>query len=200
MLGIIFYCLGIMYTPGPVNILSLNRGVQNRYTAHIPFCAGVGTALFFLFLLVGYAGSAVIGGGVVPVVSALGTLFILYLAWKIIGAEVGSLEDDGKKVSLTFRDGLLMQLLNPKSFMAVLPVTAVQFPAAGIDGFQISVWSMGLGIMGLGAPLSYAFFGAKLSRFVEKSVYLTWFNRLMGVALILVAVDMAYHHVYLALK
>jgi threonine/homoserine/homoserine lactone efflux protein len=124
MVGIIFYSVGIMYTPGPVNILSLNRGVQNRITAHIPFCMGVGMALCLWFLLIGYAGSAIMSDGVMPIISALGSAFILYLAYKIIVSDVDDLLEGEGGNTFKFTDGLLMQLLNPKSFLAVLPVTA----------------------------------------------------------------------------
>ena len=199
MLEIVFYCLGVMYTPGPVNILSLNCGLQSRFTAHIPFCCGVGTALCLWFLLVGYAGSAVIGDRMLPVVSALGSAFILYLAFKILTSNVKGMLSDTKLATFHFTDGLLMQLLNPKSFLAVLPVTTIQFPAAGIEGSQIAMWSTGLGAMGFGAPLAYAVVGAKISRHVENPRLLKTFNRVMGAALIYVALSMAYHHVYLAI-
>lgn len=199
MLGILLYCIGVMYTPGPVNILSLNRGMQYRFTAHVPFCLGVGAALCFWFTLVGYAGSAVLGDHAMPFISALGVAFILYLAWKIISSDA-TIEraDDGAAV-LTFRDGLLMQLLNPKSFLAVLPVTTIQFPAAGIDGPAIALWSVGLSALGFGAPLSYAVIGSKVSAFVTNRRFLKCFNVVMGAMLAVVAVDMAYEHVFLAI-
>ncbi|WP_419787018.1 LysE family translocator [Pseudodesulfovibrio sp.] len=200
MIGIFLYCLGVMYTPGPVNILSLNQGVQNRFTQHIPFCAGVGVALCFWFLFIGYAGSAVMSDKVMPIISLLGTVFILYLACKIIFSNVDGLLRDEKGTTFSFRDGLLMQLLNPKSFLAVLPVTAVQFPAAGIEGSQIAVWSVVLGALGFGAPVAYAFVGARVAKHIENTRYIRWFNYLMGTALVFVALDIAYNHVYLALR
>jgi len=196
MLGILLYSLGIMYTPGPVNILSLNRGVQARYTLHIPFCCGVGVALFFWFLLIGYAGSALLGRTAMPVISAFGAGFIVYLACKVLASAQLEFKGEGKAYVLSFRDGLVMQLLNPKSFLAVLPVTAVQFPAAGIDGTGIALWSLGLACLGFGAPLLYAYLGSNLSLFVEKPVYFLWFNRAMGIALVWVAVDMVYTHIF----
>ena len=200
MLGILLYCVGVMYTPGPVNILSLNSGIQNRFTAHIPFCMGVGTALCFWFLLVGYTGSALLDESVMPIISALGAAFILYLAYKIIVSNADVVLDGKGGRSFKFRDGLLMQLLNPKSFLAVLPVTAVQFPAAGIEGNLIGVWSIGLGALGFGAPLVYAIVGTKLSRYILNKKYLRCFNYLMGGALLYVAWDIAYTHIYLVLS
>jgi len=197
MIGIVLYCFGVMYTPGPVNVLSLNQGVQRRFTQHIPFCVGVGGALCLWFLFVGYAGSAVMSDKVMPIISGLGSAFILYLAYKIIFSNVDGLVDEEESSAFTFRDGLLMQLLNPKSFLAVLPVTAVQFPAAGIEGVQIALWAVGLSALGFGAPLAYTYVGSKLSRFISNTTCLRWFNYLMGAALIYVAWDMAYKHVFL---
>lgn len=200
MLGIILYCLGVMYTPGPVNILSLNRGMNYRFTAHVPFSLGVGTAICFWFMLVGYAGSAIVGDDLMPVITALGVCFILYLAVKIITADVDTTRSGGKGAVLGFRDGLLMQLLNPKSFLAVLPVTMVQFPASDINGSAIAFWSFGLAALGFGAPMVYAFAGTNLSGFLARPVYLKWFNVIMGVLLIAVAMSMAYEHIYLVLR
>ncbi len=198
MLGILIYCIGIMYTPGPVNILSLNIGIQHPPAKHISFCLGVACALFFWFLLIGYTGSTVINGKAMPIIAAAGTCFICYLAFKIIAAEVKT-TDENSLSPVGFKEGFLMQLLNPKSFLAVLPVTTVQFPAAGIDGAAIALWSSGLGLLGFGAPFVYAVFGSTVTRHISGSSYFKYFNLVMGVMLLAVAVDMAYEHVYLAL-
>ncbi|MCJ2165527.1 MULTISPECIES: LysE family translocator [unclassified Pseudodesulfovibrio] len=200
MVGILLYCVAVMYTPGPVNILSLNCGVQRRFAAHIPFCLGVAVALSFWFLLMGYAGSAVVDEKAMPLITAFGVSFILYLAYRVISSDVDTARDGNNAAVLKFSDGLLMQLLNPKSFLAVLPVTAVQFPAAGIGGSGIAVWSIGLGLLGFGAPLAYAAFGSAVARHVENSCFLKYFNVVMGVTLAVVALDMAYQHIYLALR
>lgn len=200
MLGIVLFCIGVMYTPGPVNILSLNRGMQQRYTAHAPFSLGVAVALCLSFLLVGYAGGAVVDGAVMPVITACGVGFILYLAVKIIRSDVQIREDGGRGGALKFRDGLFMQLLNPKALLVVLPVTTVQFPAAGITGSGIGLWSVGLGLLGFGAPFAYAALGSKVARRLDGVVNFRYFNWCMGLLLIAVALDMAYHNLYLALR
>lgn len=199
MLGIVLYAIGVMYTPGPVNLLSLNNGMQRSVYEHIPFSIGVASALCFWFLLVGYTGRAVINENVLPVVAGLGVCFIVYLAYKILSSSVDAEHDRKPVAALNYKDGLLMQFLNPKSFLVVLPVATVQFPAAGIEGTGIAVWSILLGIMGFGAPFIYAMFGSTVTRHVSKTSYLQYVNYIMGVMLLAVAVDMAYNHVYLAL-
>ncbi|OIQ48936.1 cysteine/O-acetylserine exporter [Pseudodesulfovibrio hydrargyri] len=199
MLGIILFCIGVMYTPGPVNILSLNCGMQRSPSRHIPFCLGVGTALAFWFTVVGYAGAVVVGGGMLPLIAGLGTCFILYLGWKVVTSDVNLGRDAESVPAMDFKDGLFMQLLNPKAFMVVLPVTTIQFPAAGIGGAAVAGWSLVLGILSVGAPFSYAAIGALVSKRIDNARYFKLLNYIMGVMLFLVAGDMAYEHVYLAL-
>ena len=196
MLGILLFAVGVMYTPGPVNILSLNSGAQKQFISHIPFCVGVASALGFWFLLIGYTGSLIVNERLLPVIAVGGVCFILYLAFKIMSSKVDDLSKNEGAVILTFKDGLLMQLLNPKSMLVVLPVTAVQFPAAGIDGVWIAVWSIGLGALGFGAPFIYAVCGSYVFRYFKGNTCLKVMNIIMGVMLIAVAVDMAYSHIY----
>lgn len=199
MIGILLYCLGVMYTPGPVNLLSLNSGAHGRVAAHAPFCLGVGTALCFWFLLIGYTGNAVVSDRLMPVIALAGTCFILYLAWRIISADI-DLAAGATGGRLRFQDGLCMQLLNPKSFLAVLPVTTVQFPAVGIAGSSIAMWSFGLALLGVGAPLAYAMLGSTVAVRLRGTRFFRYFNLLMGMLLIVVAVEMAWEHVWLALR
>ncbi len=198
MLSIILFCLGVMYTPGPVNLLSINCGMQRRVGAHVPFCLGVGMGLSAWFMAVGYAGGIVARTQAMPVIAALGTAFIVYLGIKLLLAEPSGTEN-GEASLLSFRDGLLMQALNPKTFLVVLPVATVQFPAASIHGAEIAVWSVALGGLGFGAPMAYALIGSRLARLVRNPVWFKWFNRGMGVMLLVLAVDMAREHVLPAL-
>ena len=199
MLGILLFAIGVMYTPGPVNILSLNSGAQKQFRAHIPFCFGVASALGFWFLLVGYTGSLIVNDTLLPIIAGAGVCFILYLAYKIMTSKIEGAGRNETVAVFTYKDGLLMQLLNPKSMLVVLPVTTVQFPAAGIDGVWIAIWSVGLGVLGFGAPLAYAAFGTYASRYISGNTYLKIMNIIMGLMLIAVAVDMGYSHVYLTL-
>jgi len=199
MLNIIMFSIGIMYTPGPVNLLSFNNGLRSRLTAQIPFSLGVSSALCVWFMLVGYAGSTLADQTMQPYLGVLGCGFILYLAWKVFTSRVNLDGPDRPSASLTYRDGLLMQLLNPKSFMVVLPVATVQFPAADITGVQIAVWSALLSLLGFGAPMAYAVAGMAVGRRVARPAVFRMFNLLMGLLLVFVAFDIAYHHVVLPL-
>lgn len=58
MLEIVAYALGVMYTPGPVNLLGLNAGLNGQARTSLGFFVGVGAAMLTLFLIFGWVGAA----------------------------------------------------------------------------------------------------------------------------------------------
>jgi len=82
MADIFAYAIGIMYTPGPINLLGLSSGLNKQTRSHLGFFIGVGSAMFILFVLLGYLGLQVINPQFLPYVSLIGCGYILYIAWK----------------------------------------------------------------------------------------------------------------------
>lgn len=200
MLHIFAYALGIMYTPGPVNILAFSQGLGGYAPQIRGFCAGVGCAMFALFVLLGYSGQMLVGPAVLPYISMAGCAYIALLGWKIWNirpqrADNGA--DATTPVHLSFRDGLFMQLLNPKAFIATLPIATIQFPAAQITGIGIAVFSAVLACMAFGAPTTYSLLGARLGKRLENASFMHRANKAMALLLFYVAVSMAYEQVYL---
>ncbi|MDW5377741.1 LysE family transporter [Halomonas sp. HP20-15] len=200
MLAIVAYALGVMYTPGPVNLLGLNAGLHGQAKSSLGFYFGVGTALLILFLLFGWAGAAWVRGDMLAVVGALGCAYIFYLAIKIARSSIdlGAVRQAPRV--MRFRDGLIMQLCNPKGVVATLPIATIQFPAVGIDGVSLVLWSLGLAVLAVGAPGSYALIGAVLGKRVENPAILKSFSLAMAALLAAVALSIGYEHVWLPLS
>ncbi len=195
MVEILAYAFGIMYTPGPVNLLSLNQGLNGQL--RLKFCIGVGCAMLPLFILFGFTGTLLVSEQYQILISIAGCLYIFYLAYKIVRANITISQDSQTETeeTLTFRSGLLMQLLNPKAPVAILPIATVQFPAAGISGTIIVVWSIILATMAFGAPSVYMLMGKHLSRFITKPQSFRLLNSAMALLLLYVAGDIAWNHV-----
>ncbi|UYG03029.1 LysE family transporter [Halomonas sp. LR3S48] len=196
---IVAYALGVMYTPGPVNLLGLNAGLNGQARTSLGFFVGVGLAMLTLFLLFGWAGAAWVRGDMLAVVGAVGCAYILYLAVKIARSSIDLGEVRAAPRVLQFRDGLIMQLCNPKGMIATLPIATIQFPAAGIDGASLLVWSLGLAVLAFGAPGSYALMGAMVGQRIESPWLLKGFSLAMAVLLVWVAITIGYEHVWLPL-
>ncbi len=194
MVEIFAYAFGIMYTPGPVNLLSLGAGFSHPYRVLFPFCAGVGMAMLFLFLLFGFGGALLIPESLRPFISLVGAVFIIYLAVKIFRSTVKT--DTLRQTDLPgFKFGFFMQLLNPKAPIAILPITTVQFPAAGIDGVMILVWSVSLAILAFGAPSSYVLLGTRLGSLVHNPHFFRALNISLSLMLLAVAADILWQQV-----
>ncbi|TMO42657.1 MULTISPECIES: LysE family transporter [unclassified Pseudoalteromonas] len=194
MADIFAYAIGIMYTPGPINLLGLGSGLNKQTRSHLGFFIGVGSAMFILFVLLGYLGLQVINPQFLPYVSLIGCGYILYIAWKVAKAKV-QVSDTSADASLSFFDGLFMQLLNPKALVATLPIATIQFPSADITGAAIVFWSLILAILAFGAPTSYSLAGLVLGKQVSRPGVFNVFNKLMAVLLVYVALMIAYEHV-----
>tara|TARA_Y100000310_G_scaffold5177_1_gene6066 strand:- start:2 stop:604 length:603 start_codon:yes stop_codon:yes gene_type:complete len=194
MADIFAYAIGIMYTPGPINLLGLSSGLNKQTRSHLGFFIGVGSAMFILFVLLGYLGLQVINPQFLPYVSLIGCGYILYIAWKVAKAKV-QVNDASADASLSFFDGLFMQLLNPKALVATLPIATIQFPSADITGAAIVFWSFILAILAFGAPTSYSLAGLVLGKQVSRPGVFYVFNKLMAILLVYVALMIAYEHV-----
>lgn len=203
MVEILVYAFGIMYTPGPVNLISLNAGLNGHVRSTLNFCMGVACAMFLLFLLFAYTGAWLVKPHYQLWISSAGSLYIAYLAFKIARSSLSSVAVDAAEKNdldagkLNFKSGLIMQLLNPKSFVAILPIASVQFPEAQISGVGILVWSLLLSCLALGAPSTYLLMGARLGKLITQPSYFRWLNFSMSILLIYVAGDILYGHVYL---
>ncbi|WP_415899668.1 LysE family translocator [Neptuniibacter sp. QD48_11] len=199
MVEILLYAFGVMYTPGPCNLLSLNAGIHGQIRSALAFSLGVGSAMLVLFLLFGYVGAWFITAGYELFLSAAGSLYILYLAYKVALSAMAATEVKANQNPMSFKEGLILQLLNPKAFIAILPIVSVQFPAAEISGYAIFVWSLLLSTMAFGAPSSYLLMGARLGKLIHNPRYFRCLNWAMSLLLVYVALDIAYQHIFLKL-
>ncbi|AYF49372.1 LysE family translocator [Pseudomonas fluorescens] len=198
-MDIFLYAFSVMYSPGPVNFMGLNAGLTGQFRRSTGFFIGVGCAMLLLFVLFGYTGEALISPAVLPYISLVGGVYTLYLAYQVFNART-EVEESANPATrtLTFWNGLVIQLLNPKGIMAVLPITSVMLPAAHITGASIAGVSALLAFGAFGAPWVYALLGAVLGRRINGASAFTLFNRSMGVALAVCAYFM-FHAFYVHL-
>ena len=156
-MDIFLYAFSVMYSPGPVNLMGLNAGLTGKFRRSTGFYLGVGCAMLLMFVLFGYTGEAIISQAALPYISLIGGVYTLYLAYQVFTARTEVDDSSGSPTkTLTFWNGLVIQLLNPKGIVAVLPITSVMLPAAHITGASIFGVSALLGLGAVGAPWVYA--------------------------------------------
>jgi threonine/homoserine/homoserine lactone efflux protein len=112
MLQMLLYGIGIMYTPGPVNIMGLTLGLNKKFKSSLGFFTGVGFAMFLLFFVYGYTGEKFIKKDYLVYTSIVGGIYIFNLAIKVFQEDI-NIDEKLRKNSFSLKDGFIMQIVNP---------------------------------------------------------------------------------------
>lgn len=193
---IVLYAFTVMHTPGPVNLLGLNAGLMRSPRESLGFFLGVALAMFVWFVVIGFAGQLFVVQRVLPYIAFAGSAYILYLAVKVYRAPVSLDAQTAPAARLMFRDGFLMQLLNPKNSLVVIPIATVMFPGRGIAGGELLACSAAIALGGGGAPALYALAGHLIGRRIARAEVFHLCHRLMALLLVVVAILMLRDYVW----
>jgi threonine/homoserine/homoserine lactone efflux protein len=154
--------------------------------------------MVILFLVFGYTGEKIIRKEYLIYISIIGSLYICYVAIKIMKSKT-NINGNNEVKLFSFKEGLLMQIMNPKGILATLPVATIHFPANDINGVGILIASILLATLAGFAPTTYSFIGEHFGSLIKKDKILKGFNIVMGLLLIYVAFTIFKDHVYLVL-
>ncbi len=125
--GFLVYCAIMAVTPGPNNLMSLYLGARGGWRGFWSFFGGSMTGLGAKCVLCGLL-NVLLAEKVpvlVPYLKWLGAAYMLYLAFCMVKSGVRSGEDEEKSGEGTFRSGVLLQVLNVKSWVAALSIFSV---------------------------------------------------------------------------
>ncbi|WP_207802582.1 LysE family translocator [Motiliproteus coralliicola] len=190
VVALLFFSLSMSITPGAGNLTLL--GISNRYgfAAALPFVAG--TAAGVLVVFVGATAGLVSLFDRYPelyqLLKVAGALYLLYLSWGIAFSRNENAADESQPSG--FVSGALVQLLNPKAWIAAMTVLS-QF-ADPTEHFSIQIGLIiGLFLLVMtGCTLSWAYFGAILKRLLSSPQQMRWINRGLGLTLAMTVVYM----------
>lgn len=173
-------------SPGPVNMTILASGATHGFRRTFPFVSGatIGFILLLLSLGLGLMQFVAAYPALLKYLSLAGSSLIIYVGYKIASASPElSVE---KSVCPDFKQGFLMQWLNPKAWLACI---------AGISMFTTAESHAPLflfsGLYFIICYLSLATWAALGSRFeiiLNTRKKIQFFNKLMGSLLCLCAV------------
>lgn len=122
---LIIFCISTSITPGPNNLMILMSGLNYGIKKSIPHYLGIGFGFAVMLLVIG------LGLGTVfimypllhTITKALGSAYILYLAYKTIRSSTDiKLKEDAKPIS--FMQASIFQLANPKAWIMAIGVFA----------------------------------------------------------------------------
>lgn len=112
------YILILNLSPGANTILSMTNASQYGLKKSLLFNIGIGVGVFIVMLLCSFFSLTLveIAPAIVPVMKWLGAGYILWLSWKTLKNK-SMQESTGKKKENLFINGMLLQFINPNTFL-----------------------------------------------------------------------------------
>ncbi|WP_322989181.1 LysE family translocator [Hoeflea sp.] len=131
ILSLVLFLFPLAYGPGPGNMFFVALGSRHGFASTIPPNLGYHLATLISTFLIGLGLVSVIDPDsmVFEVMKAAGSLYVLWLAYKMLRAGADA-NEAGKGYGAGFRDGALLLVLNPNVYVIIL-LMFTQFAGAG---------------------------------------------------------------------
>jgi threonine/homoserine/homoserine lactone efflux protein len=184
LLAFVPAALALNLTPGADMMFSLGQGMRGGTRAALAASAGISTGGMVHVALAGLGLGAAVAAmpWLFEVIRWIGVGYLLYLAW---GALKGPMQSDAPQVvraSRAFRDGLLVNLANPKVILFVLAFVP-QFvdPEAGSILVQFLIFGVIMSVGGFCVNGAVGVFAGSLGRFLTGNQAAgRWLGRVSG--------------------
>ena len=173
------------YTPGPNNVVASYSGFNFGITKTLPHIFGVtlGFTSLVLFLSIGLINFFKLFPIVQVVIKYLGTLFLLYLAYKIAFSSASS--EIKKENPVKFIETFLFQYLNPKG-VSVAIIVVSNYVELGSNYIIYATQVVVLAFLFSSTSITlWTFIGKFLRKFATNEKFIKYFNYAMSVLLLL---------------
>ena len=180
ILSITLFFFVAAYTPGPNNVIASYSGFNFGIIKTIPHILGVtlGFTSLVLFLTVGLINIFKLFPFIQDVIKYLGTIFLIYLAYKIAFSTIS--KENQKKNPVKFIETFIFQYLNTKGVMAsiIIVSTYVELGENYINyATQVILLAF---IFALTSIILWTFIGKFLRKFATNDKFIKYFNYVMS--------------------
>ncbi len=185
ILSISLFWFVTAYTPGPNNVVASYSGFNFGIKKTIPHILGVtfGFTSLVVFLSIGLINVFKLFPIIQTVIRYLGTLFLIYLAYKIA---FSTTSDETKKENpVKFIETFLFQYLNPKGVTVAIIVVST-YVELGVNYINYATQIVVLAFLFSVTSITlWTFVGKFLRKFATNDKFIKFFNYAMSVLLLL---------------
>ncbi|WP_415300599.1 LysE family translocator [Candidatus Pelagibacter sp. Uisw_134_02] len=184
LLLLIGISLSLGFTPGPNNAVAAYSGFNFGIRKTLPLILGVGFGYTALIILINFALISTFKNYPIiqEIIRVLGTIFLIYLAYKISFSNISS---DGRTENpVKFLDKFIFQFINPKGVMAGITLSS-NFVEQGENYLNHSIWVIVVcSVTAFLSISSWTFLGKFLRKFATNNNFIKRFNYAMSLLLI----------------
>lgn len=172
-------------TPGPNNIMLLNSGLNVGFWRTIPHVLGIVVGFGLMLVLIALGGGALFlhFPWLATILKYLGSLFMVYIAWKIAIAKPPHPDDNKNKRPISFLNAALFQLVNPKAWVMIVAAVTTYHLSKNLFFNAISlliIYEITFGV----SAMVWVSLGKGLKSLLKKPGWFIWINRFLAVLLL----------------
>ena len=185
ILSIALFWFVAAYTPGPNNVVASYSGFNFGIKKTIPHILGVtlGFTSLIFFLTIGLINIFVLFPAIQSIIRYLGTIFLIYLAYKI--AFSTGLKETKNENPVRFIETFLFQYLNPKGVMVGIIVVST-YIELGENYLNYATQIVLLALLFSSTSITlWTFIGKFLRKFATNDKFIKYFNYAMSGLLLL---------------
>ena len=185
ILSIALFWFVTAYTPGPNNVVASYSGFNFGITKTNPHILGVtlGFTSLVIFLTIGLINVFKLFPIIQVIIRYLGTLFLIYLAYKIASSTTS--DETKKKNPVKFIETFLFQYLNPKGVMVAIIVVST-YVELGENYINYATQVVVLAFLFSSTSITlWTFIGKFLRKFATNDKFIKYFNYAMSGLLLL---------------
>ena len=171
-------------SPGPNNVVASHSGFNHGIKKSIPLMLGVIFGFTTMLAIVNFGLINIFN--IYPIIQKIligtGTIFLIYLAYKISFSNSSDNKNDPKPVNFT--ETFLYQFLNPKGvIVAVIAVST--YTESGINFIRYSLWMLGIAFLfAIISIIFWTYLGKFMRKFATNEKFIKWFNYVMSTLLL----------------
>ena len=184
ILSISLFWFVTAYTPGPNNVVASYSGFNFGVKKTIPHILGVtlGFTSLVIFLSVGLINIFKLFPLIQIIIKYLGTLFLIYLAYKIAFSKTS--DDTTKENPVKFIETFLFQYLNPKGVtVAIIVVSTYVELGENYLNYATQVILLAF-LFSITSITLWTLIGKFLRKFATNEKFIKWFNYAMSILLL----------------
>jgi threonine/homoserine/homoserine lactone efflux protein len=111
-----------------------------------------------------------------------GTIFLIYLAYKISFSKSSEKKNDVKPIN--FIETFFFQFLNPKGVIVAI-IAASTYTESGTNFISYSLWMLGIAFLfAIISIMFWTFLGKFMRKFATNEKFIKWFNYVMSTLLL----------------
>ncbi|BEP28209.1 LysE family transporter [Helicovermis profundi] len=185
----ITYVFIVTFTPGPNNIMTMAHSSKYGLKKTLRFIFGVITGFFAIILFSSYFNLLLFDyiPKVKKYMSIIASIYMLYLAYKIIKSKPSSSENSSTELS--YKSGIVLQFINAKFIMYAVTVTSTFIVPFYNENYQLVLFTILLTFIAFLSLISWGLLGSFFNKFLNK--YYKPFNIFLAALLIYTAISIS---------